>query len=211
MPAPVNGGEPRWIRDAVVAWWDEIRHFFSTAAGFVRSPRRFGSAWADGEGRAMNPLAFLVSSWPILLPIDYGLQRVLRWDVRPEQPLIVELSRAIRPYLFLIPVSILLTAVFRLTGSRRRLTTTLGLLLYWMVFAVLAWIVGLLGCLVTGAGSWLATTSMYLTLPLAALALAGAHRLPWGWCLIVSYPSCVVSFKLIDAVFHWLRAVFRWG
>jgi hypothetical protein len=200
----VSDEEPSWARDLARLWWEEIRLFVSTAARFVASPRRFGAEWASGQRRAMNPLAFLAASWPILLPIDYGLQALARHQPQPNHPLIVELVRSIRPYIFAIPLTLILFAIFRLAGSRRHLTTTLGILLYWSVFSILGWIVGVVGNLAFQVGEWLPHVTGYLTTIWGAMALAGAHRIRWGWSLLAFVPSSLLAIRGTSRVLDWL-------
>jgi hypothetical protein len=198
--------EPHWTRDALLLWWAEVRLFFSTLARFVTHPHRFGAQWANGEVRAMNPLGFLLSSWPILLPLDYGIQQWAGWDQRPSVGLTVEIARALRPYLFVLPMALLLYGFFRAADSRRRLTTTLGLLLYWSVLAIVGWIVGLLICWATPFGWWVPQTCSAITMIWGALALAGAHEVHWAWCLAAvlgTGAASVLSINdLLDSL-HW--------
>jgi hypothetical protein len=201
LEPPNQDPDPRWIRELVVAWKNEIVLFAMTAYRFGRAPLRFGREWAGGQARAMNPLVFLASSWPLLLPVDYGLQRLL-WDrgAQGDVPLALEVSRAIRPYLLVLPTSLLIFGVFRLTGSRRRLSTTLGILMYWMVFASAGWIVGLLAALAFHLGKWAPMVAGYLTMIWGAAALSGAYGFHWAWCLLALFPSCLAGFRIINAL-----------
>jgi hypothetical protein len=118
-PPAEDPGEPRWANDALRLWIAETRLFWSTAFAFVAHPRRFGEEWSAGRQPAMNPLGFLAICWPILLPIDYGLQRLLGWDSRPDVSFTVAVARAARPYLFLLPTAPLLHWIFAALGSRK--------------------------------------------------------------------------------------------
>jgi hypothetical protein len=199
--------EPRWVRDLAQLWIDELRLFAVTAFRFAVSPRRFGAAWASGAFRAMNPLAFLAASWPILLPIDYGLQALDGHESRPDLPLATEVARSIKPYLYVVPLTLILFVVFRLAGSRRRLTTTAGILLYWTAFSIVGWIVGVVLNLGFHVSHWLPHVTGYLTSIWGALALAGAHRIRWGWCLLAFVPSCLVAIRGVGR----LLTVLGWG
>lgn len=198
--------EPRWVHELAALWWHELRLFLATAAALLRDPRGFGRAWADGRLglRVMNPLTFVALSWPVLLPLDYGLPRLMGWDRRTDVAFMVELARALRPYLLLAPMSLLLFACFRLLGSRRRLATTAGLLFYWMVLVSAAWVAGLFGCWITGVRDWLCWLMSALTLPWAAFALAGAHGKPWPLCLAAVLPAAYLAPRLLNPVLEWL-------
>lgn len=185
MDGTQPAGEPRWDRELLALWKQELALFVSTAAGFARHPQRFGAEWAAGRSRAMNPLGYLAASWSILLPIDYGLQAVGRGG-SSDVPLLIELARAVRPYLFVIPMAVLLHLAFRWTSARRRLSTTLGILLYWTTLSIVGWIVGVAANLALHAGSWLPHVTGYATMLWGGLALAGAHRVPWGVGLAAS-------------------------
>jgi hypothetical protein len=200
-----QAGEPRWLREAFVLWWTETRLFFSTLARLATRPRRFGAEWADGSTRAMNPLGFLLASWPLLLPIDYGLQRLLGWDRRPNVSFMIEAARAMRPYLFVIPMALLLYGFFRAAESTRKLTTTVGILLYWSVLGILGWIAGLLVCFVAPVGSTVPKLTSLCTMAWGALALAGAHRVHWAWCLGGMLGCGAASLMSVNDLLEWLH------
>jgi hypothetical protein len=203
--AAVVPDEPRWLRDVAALWWTEVKLFASTAARFVTAPRRFGADWAVGRMRAMNPLGFLAASWPLLLPLDYGLQRWLGWDRRPNVDFTIEMARAMRPYLMIVPIALLTHAFLRLRGSRRSVTTTLGILLYWMAFVVFAWVVGLVVCFVVPVGGVLPKVATLATAPWGALALSGAHRRRFAFCLaslLVSSIACILAVNAVLDRFH---------
>lgn len=193
-------GEPRWVADTLAKWWSDVKLFAATAARLALRPRAFGATWSTGQMRAMNPLGFMAASWPLLLPLDYGLQQLLGWSHRTNVPLIVEVARALRPFLSAIPIAMLLHVLFLFTGSRRRFTTTLGASMYWMALATAGWVVGLVGCLVSGAGHWLPNLTGYLTMIWGALVLAGVHRLHWFWCLVglaISAPAALIGVNVL--------------
>ena len=75
-------------------------------------PRRPASA------STCPPANSFTATWSILLPADYGLQRLLGWDARPNVSFWVELARSLRPYLFVLPATLIAHAVFGLLGSR---------------------------------------------------------------------------------------------
>jgi hypothetical protein len=197
--------EPRWIRDAWMLWWSEVRLFFFTFARFAKNPRRFGAEWASGELRAMNPFGFLLASWPLLLPIDYGLQRWLGWDRRPSVGFMIEAARAMRPWMFVIPASMLLYGFFRSAESTRRFGTTLGILLYWSVFGVLGWVIGLALCMVVPAGNWLPKLLSMISTIWGGLALSGAHRVHWAWCIPAILACGFASTSSVNSLLDWLK------
>src|SRR5262245_31166321 len=104
---PGHFGEPHWLRDAGALWAYELRRFTTTAAAFLRHPNAFGADWTSGRLDVMNPLGFLGVSWPLLLPIDYGLQRLMGWDRRENLSFFIEAARTLRPYLLLVPAALL--------------------------------------------------------------------------------------------------------
>jgi len=198
VSAPVsNGDEPRWIRDGIALWLSEIRLLFVTIWTFISAPRRFGAEWASGKLVAMNPVGVVLASATVLLPADYGLQRLLRWDQRPNISIAIELARASRPYLLSALLGLLIHLALRLLGSRRMLSTTIGILFYVTVWSWAAWCVGLVVCYFAGLGSAVPTLMAGATLLWAALALDGAHRVRWYWCLGL---LIVVGFGLIQLI-----------
>jgi hypothetical protein len=198
--------EPRWVHELLRAWWREILLFAATAARFACHPRRFGAEWATGRRTAMNPLGFVAASCPILLPLDYGLQ-ALGHASRPDVPLALELARSARPYLFVVPMTLLTALLFRMGGSRRRLTTTLGILLYWTVLSIVGWIVGVVLNVGFHLGDVVPHLAGYLTMIWGGLALGGAHQVRWGWALLAFTPSCVLSIVAVSRSLSWLG----WG
>ena len=177
-----ESAEPRWVRNALLAWWTEIRSLLVTMWTFVSSPRRFGSEWADGKLDAMNPLGVVLASATVLLPADYGLQQLLGWDHRANVGFWIEIGRASRPYLFSALTGVVIHAAMRLVGSQRRLSTTIGLLLYATVLSWLFWCLGLVVCYLTGAGDMIPNLGSLISLGWAAAALAGAQRVRLWWC-----------------------------
>jgi len=199
----VQENEPRWVHNALVAWWTEIRSLLVTMWRFISAPRRFGAEWADGKLAAMNPIAVVLGSATVLLPADYGLQRLLGWDRRANVDVWIELARASRPYLFAALTAVVVHIVLRLVGSRRSLTTTVGLMFYAGVFSWLAWCLGLVACYVTGVGSVIPNlASAATTLIWATLALVGAHRVRSWWCAPLMLGACAfVLPMLVNLVF----------
>jgi len=153
----------------------------------------------------MNPLGFLAASWPLLLPLDYGLQRWLGWDNRTNVSFFIEAARLLRPYLMVIPVGFAMHMIFRVVGSRRRWTTTMGLLLYWMVLFAAVWVLGLLACRAFRVGNWLPKMICMLTLAWGALALAGAHRTRWWWTLLALVGVTAISIFSVNKLLDSLR------
>lgn len=199
-------GEPRWLGDTLAMWWSDAKLFAATAARLALRPRAFGATWSTSEMRAMNPLGFMAVTWPLLLPLDYGLQQLLGWSRRTNVPLIVDVARAIRPYLSAIPIAVLLHVLFLVTGSRRRFTTTLGASIYWMTLATAGWVVGLVGCVLFGAGQWLPNLTGYLTMIWGALIMSGIHRLHWFWCLVglaASAPAALIGMNALLNRLGW--------
>jgi hypothetical protein len=190
-------GEPRWIRDGLRLWFTEIRLLFVTLWTFVTAPRRFGAEWASGKLVAMNPVGVVLASATVLLPADYGLQRVLGWDRRPNVSVWIELARASRPYLFAALTGLVVHLVLRALGSRRLLSTTVGLLFYGIVLSWVLWCVGLVVCYFTGAGSAVPNILTFLTLGWVAVAFDGAHGIRWWWCACV---LAVIGYGLIFGI-----------
>jgi hypothetical protein len=207
LPAPVVDAttpepsrEPPWIHDIVALWVREIRAFFATARRFVVSPRRFGDEWSSGEFIAMNPITFVLASATILLPIDYGAQKLLGWDKRPDVNFAIEIARAMRPFFFAILGGCATHVVLRLLGSRRRISTTIGIMIYSTVLAWLLWDVGLLSCFATGEGPRVPGVMALLALAWLALALAGAHRIRWWWCAAIATATAYPLIQLVNLV-----------
>lgn len=205
MTSDGRPGEPSWAGDAARLWLDETRLFWATAIAFVRHPHRFGEEWTAGRARAMNPLGFLAVCWPILLPIDYGLQRLLGWDRRPDVNFAVDMARAARPYLFLIPTVLMLHVIFRVLGSQRRLLTTLGLLLYWMSLFTFVWVLGVAVCFVIPADSRLPQYISLTSVVWGALALSGAHRVRWWWCLLLLLVTTALALTGMNHLLERIR------
>jgi hypothetical protein len=197
-----QGEEQRWVEELVRLTRTEVRLFFTTAAAFLLRPRRFGEDWVAGRLKPMSPAGFLAASWPVLLPLDYGLQRYLGWDRRPDVPLLVDAGRAIRPYLFIIPASVLLYGFFRALRSKRLFQTTLGILFYWMVWFAFVWVFGLLACVATGAGDRLPQVMSILSSLWGGQALAGAHRVHWAACTVALLVSTLGTIEALN----WLLA-----
>jgi len=192
--------EPRWVRDIFIAWIHELRSFFATAAAFIRAPRRFGAEWSTGELRAMNPVGFVLASATALLPLDYGVQRTLGWDTRPDVNMAIEIARAMRPFAFAILTGIACHVVLKLLRTRGSVAMTVAVFLYSATFAWALWCVGLLICLVTRADNWLPGVIGVLALPWMALALEGVHRIRWWWCLAVTIATGWVAIQVVRGV-----------
>lgn len=198
---------PRWIRDLLRLWLDELRLFGRTALGLVRGPRRFGADWASGRLQAMNPLGFLAASWPLVLPLDYGMQRWLGWDQRPDVGLAIELARAFRPYVIVFPIAALAHLLLRGAGiERRRFSTTLGILLYWITFSTAFWLAGLAVCFAAPrSGSLVPQVFAFVSMIWGALALAGALGVRrWVWCLAVLVGTGLLIIEGLNRLILWV-------
>lgn len=202
-PLRSDEAEPPWLREIAALWLKEGRSFGATAWAFIARPRAFGAAWASGRLPAMNPLGFLVASFSLLLPLDYGLQRLAGWDRRAQVAIFVELARLLRPYLLSIPMALIAHGILRALGSRRRFGTTLGVYLYWITWFGTAWVLGMLLCLAFNANDWLPKCCSLLTMIWAALALAGAHRKAWIVCLVVASVATLASIVGVNALLKW--------
>jgi hypothetical protein len=197
--------DPRWISDGLHLWLDELRLFASTAWGLLRSPARFTAEWARGERKAMNPFGFLAATWSILFPVDYGLQRLMGWDTRANVSFWVEIARSLRPYLFVLPATLIAHVVFRLIGSRRRISSTLAVFLYATAFSILGWVLGLLACWPTGLGGALPRVTTMLCAMVGAFAFEGLHRVRWWWCVAVMLGSLFAATFGINSLLDLLR------
>src|SRR3712207_1080437 len=77
-PPQTNAPEPpRWVAEAWHHSLEQLALFFQTSLQIGLHPRRFCREWADGEHRALNPLAYFASavglSSPILLLVKHLL------------------------------------------------------------------------------------------------------------------------------------------
>ena len=174
--------EPTWIRDLFALWATEFRLFLHTLTRFVIAPRAFGDAWAEGRLHVINPAAFLAATWPLLLPADYGLQHLLGWDGRANVSLGTEVARALKPYLLVIPATLLIHGALRLAGTRRRLSSTLAMMLYGVALVALGWVTGLAACFAFGVPRATVFVTSGAAAMWTAFALAGLHRAHWLWC-----------------------------
>jgi hypothetical protein len=203
-PAKPVQNEPRWLNDMAALWRREIRAFFSTAAALIVSPQRFGREWASGQRTAMNPIAFVLASATVLLPIDYRTQKWLAWDKRPDVSFATDIARAFRPFAFAIAFGLVAHVLLRLLGSRRHMPTTVGLCIYTAVVSWAGWCLGLIACAITGAGGIVPNICSLVTLAWPALALAGAHAMRWWWCALIIVVTAYPTILLVNLVFDRL-------
>jgi hypothetical protein len=124
LPAP---REPEWLSETARHVVGEIRLYVRTAWAFARRPRASAAAWANGELKALNPLAFLLNNLTIIGPWHILWQRVLR---TPDVPLWQEALTAAAPFLAVGLTASFLHLFFHLFGSKRRLTSTWAVSIY---------------------------------------------------------------------------------
>jgi hypothetical protein len=197
--------EPTWIRDLLAFWAAEVRLFLHTLGQFVRAPHAFGADWAEGRLRVINPAAFLAATWPLLLPADYGLQHLLGWDHRRNVGLGIEVARALKPYLLVVPASLLIHAALRLGGSRRRLSSTLAMMLYGVALVALGWVIGLGACYLFKAPRAIIFVISGAAAMWTALALAGLHRVRWPLCAALYMAAWFASAHVVNWVLDRAR------
>jgi hypothetical protein len=179
-PDPTTDGtEPDWVSDAARLAWAEARHFVRTVAAFIRGPRRFAAAWAEGRGGAMHPLGYLLNALAVLLPYQVCWSH-LSGDSSPAAPVWLEL---VRPAVYVagnVVFAVVSHVLLLLGGSRRRLTSTVAMALYasggpmtlasLMIAPLLRW----------GASPlvlWLPLCAFLVTY---AAATKGLHRVSWN-------------------------------
>jgi hypothetical protein len=153
----------------------------------------------------MNPVGFVLAAATVLLPIDYGVQRTLGWDMRPDVNMAIEIARAMRPFAFAIFAGIACHLVLMLLRTRRSVTLTVGIFLYSATFAWALWCVALLICLGTGADRWLPDVIGIIALPWMALALEGVHRIRWWWCMAVIVATGFIAIQAVNGALALAR------
>ncbi|HEY2746807.1 MAG TPA: hypothetical protein VGL86_19395 [Polyangia bacterium] len=206
--------DPRWIREAAGAVAHEFLGWLRALAGVVAAPRRFVAAWADGEIRPLNPLAYSLNTLALAGPATALLVHLagVEDDVLP---LWAQLLKPILPWIYnllwLLPVHFGL----RVLGGKRPLRTTVGASFYvggpihlLRIFTVPLQLLQFLHPhdLHLAIASSLCGIAMFLVYTIyMTAAMAGAHRLArWRAALVV-----VVFFVL--SVFFWAGLTLRAG
>jgi hypothetical protein len=121
--------DPPWPREAAGAIAHEVLGWLRALGAVLATPRRFAAAWASGEIRPLNPLAYSLNTLAIAGPATALLVHVagVEDDVLP---LWAQLLKPLLPWvynlLWLLPVHFGLRAL----GGTRRLRTTVGASFY---------------------------------------------------------------------------------
>lgn len=121
--------DPPWPREAAGAIAHEFVGWLRAFGGVVVAPRRFAAAWAAGESRPLNPLAYSLNTLAFAGPATALLVHLagVEDDVLP---LWAQLVKPLLPWIYnlvwLLPVHFVLRAL----GGKRRLRTTVGASFY---------------------------------------------------------------------------------
>ncbi len=123
--------ESRWAVEAAHAAGEELRLYGATARALLRSPRRFGQAWGDGELRALNPLGFAGTTLAVLATLSL-VKHALPGGVSQNDDgrVLAALLTAAGPYLHLATLGVLSHFVIKPWRRRRSLLGSVGLALY---------------------------------------------------------------------------------
>ncbi len=121
--------DPPWMREAAGAIAHEILGWLRALLDVTRAPRRFCAAWADGQIRPLNPLAYALNTLAVVGPASALLTHLIGIE-DDVLPLWVQLLKPLIPWIYsllwLVPVHLGLRAL----GSTRRLSTTIGASFY---------------------------------------------------------------------------------
>lgn len=216
-PAPLDDGDA--VHPEIRNWLVEgFRHslhtfalFFRTGAQFTRHPGRFARAWARGELRAFNPLAFMATGAGLTATVGLLVERIMHPG--GGFSLVDFVVGEIDPYLRYLLLGALCHAFLRLLGAWRPWYVTAGIALFAgggpasaadiLTQAITLAVHGpaaraesststLLTAVVAG-GVLLANAVFLMAL---ALGLAGVHRLRM-WRIALSLLAAEIALALI--------------
>ena len=206
--------DPPWLREAVGAFVHELLGWLRALVAVTRAPRRFCAAWAAGETRPLNPLAYSLNTLAFAGPAMALLVHLagVEDDVLP---LWAQLLKPILPWIYnliwILPVHFGLRGL----GGTRRLRTTIGAWFYvagpihiLRIFTAPLQLQQLLHPhdLRLAMISALCAVVMFLFYGIyMSTAMAGTHRIrTWRAAL-------VVVFFFVASVFFWAELRMRAG
>jgi hypothetical protein len=121
--------ETRWLGDSLRATRDELALFAVTAAAVITRPARFAAAWARGDRRALNPLAFMATAAALVTVVATVASRLTPLG-RPSSSLWGEALDSLGPYIYYVALGVVCHPLLRLWGSRHPLTGSVAMSLY---------------------------------------------------------------------------------
>ena len=206
--------DPRWPREAAGAIAHELLGWLRALGGVLAAPRRFCAAWAEGEVRPLNPLAYSLNTLALAGPA-MALMVHLAGVQDDVLPLWAQLAKPILPWIYslvwLLPKHLCLRAL----GGRRRLRTTIGAAFYAdgpihlvRIFTAPVQLQQLLHPhdLHLAAASTVSALAMFIVYAIyMSAAMAGTHRIAtWRAALVV------VGF-FVASTFFWAELKMRAG
>jgi hypothetical protein len=117
-----------WLVDGFRHVGRELALFFLTAARITRHPHQFAVAWASGEFRAFNPLAFFATAVGVTGTLGVFVERIVR--EAESVSLTSFVVHEIDPYLSCFLLGLLCHACLKPLGARRPWYLTLGISLF---------------------------------------------------------------------------------
>ena len=122
---------PDWPRDALLAFFHELKLFFSTVWSVTRHPQLFGDAWVRGRANALNPIGFVATSAGLVGVAAHLTTLGLRTNESAPPSLIAEVLGQLGPFLHFAAAGALLHILLKLMRSvRGRLRDTVALALF---------------------------------------------------------------------------------